>query len=293
MSDLRLDRPQVTDLNATVHSVRRAGDGIILRCKPDGGFLRAYKPGQYTSVGLPRSGRDGKETFIKRAYSLGNPILTDDGTRLIENSEMDFYEFYICRAPQDPGGRHQLTPLLFEVEPGDRLFVGTKIVGFHTLATVEPTVNVLFLATGTGEAPHNAMIHQLLSERRPIRLASLLLEEPGWESLYRTTHKAVMDLFPRYRALIRRHESQEALLELVELLLRDHDYSTETIGFPLEAESCHVFLCGDPAMIGAPKKKGGWAVEEQRLSLVRLLNNRGFMTETKFQMGKITYESYW
>jgi len=293
MSDLRLDRRQVTELNATVRSVRRVNDGVVLRCLPDGGFLRSYKPGQYTSIGLPRVGPRGEESFLKRAYSLADPILTDDRTRLIENSELKFYEFYISRVPHESGGREQLTPHLFELERGDRVFASTKIVGFHTLAAADPAHDVLFLSTGTGEAPHNSMIRQILSERRPIRLASLILGEPGWESAYQSTHEAVMTLFPHYGALFRRYESQEELLELVMRLLREPGFCSDTIGFPLTAESSHIFLCGDPGMIGAPKKRGGWEVEERQLSLVGLLNDNGFVTETKFQTGNITFEAYW
>jgi ferredoxin--NADP+ reductase len=293
MSDLRFDQRPIAQLNATVQEIRRVGDGLVLRCKPDPGLIRSYRPGQYTSIGLLRVGPNGKETFLKRAYSLGSLIVTEDGTRLVNNSEMDFYEFYISRVPYEPGDREQLTPRIFELKAGDRLFISTKIVGFHTLEGVEPTANILFLASGTGEAPHNSMIRQVLSENRPIKLASLILESSGWKSAYRPMHEATMTLFPQYKAVFQTYESQDGFLELIARLLREPALSRDMIGFSLEPESSHVFLCGDPAMIGAPKKRGGWEIEEQESSLIRLLNDNRFVTETKFQEGNITFETYW
>ena len=54
-------------------------------------------------------------------------------------------------------------PRLFMLRgEGDRLNIGEKITGHYTLEHVKPGDTVLFLGTGTGEAPHNYMTWELL-----------------------------------------------------------------------------------------------------------------------------------
>ena len=55
-----------------------------------------------------------------------------------------------------------LTPRLFMLEEGDRINIGEKITGHYTLDPVKPGDTVVFLGTGTGEAPHNYMLWDLL-----------------------------------------------------------------------------------------------------------------------------------
>ena len=60
-----------------------------------------------------------------------------------------------------------MTPRLFMLKEGDRVFMGEKIAGHFTLEPVKPTDNVIFLSTGTGEAPHNYMLWELLAQPSP------------------------------------------------------------------------------------------------------------------------------
>ena len=55
---------------------------------------------------------------------------------------------------------------------GDRLFLGEKITGHFTLDPVQPDDTVVFLATGTGEAPHNYMLWELLRRGHRGRILS-------------------------------------------------------------------------------------------------------------------------
>ena len=163
-----------TRYNATVAWLRKPHpDLLLIRIRPDYP-LPEHKPGQYSTLGLgfwePRHPgcqeedlQPGDEQKIaRRAYSISCSVL-DEGDQLLDRSRVDWLEFYIVLVrdsdkPQPPA----LTPRLFMLREGDRLILGEKIAGHYTLDPVKPTDTVVFLATGTGEAPHNYMLWDLL-----------------------------------------------------------------------------------------------------------------------------------
>ena len=69
----------------------------------------------------------------------------------------------IVLVPPTPENIPGLTPRLALKRPGDRIYLGPKVAGRYTLGPVtDPKGTVVFFATGTGEAPHNAMVVELL-----------------------------------------------------------------------------------------------------------------------------------
>src|SRR5262245_2694122 len=141
--------------NATVVSIRWGNpDLYAIRIRPD--FrLPAHKPGQYSTLGMghwePRvpdcqeeHHKPGEELkLIRRAYSISCPILDDNG-KLLDLAETDWLEFYIVLVRQSEKGPPALTPRLFALKEGDRLFLGEKIAGHYNLDTVQPDDTVLF-----------------------------------------------------------------------------------------------------------------------------------------------------
>ena len=86
-----------------------------------------------------------------------------DGDTLRDPAADGWLDFYVVLVRENPDGRvPALTPRLFKLAVGDRLNMGEKITGHFTLAPVKPGDNVVFLGTGTGEAPHNSMLCDLL-----------------------------------------------------------------------------------------------------------------------------------
>src|SRR6185312_15184864 len=110
--------------------------------------------------------------LLKRAYSFSCPVVGADG-RLRPPDEGEFLEFYIVLIRRGESRPPGLTPRLFGLEPGDRLFVGPKVTGHYTVDAVRPDDNVVFVATGTGEAPHNAMLSHLLARGHEGRLVAV------------------------------------------------------------------------------------------------------------------------
>ena len=120
--------------NATLVWQRRANpDLAVMRVRPD--FpLAAHKPGQYCTLGLggwePRAPGcqeehlTDAETFrlVRRAYSIGCSVLDESGG-LLDRTHADWLEFYIVLVREsDKEKPPALTPRLFLLGEGDRLF---------------------------------------------------------------------------------------------------------------------------------------------------------------------------
>src|SRR5205807_9284684 len=133
------------------------------------------KPGQYSTLGMgfwePRfpgcqvEELDPKDEskLARRAYSISCSVL-DENRQLLDIDHTDWLEFYIVLVRESEKKQPPaLTPRLFLLREGDRLYVGEKITGQYTLDPVKPDDSVVFLSTGTGEAPHNYMLWQLLA----------------------------------------------------------------------------------------------------------------------------------
>jgi ferredoxin--NADP+ reductase len=167
----------------------------ILRVQPDEG-VRPFLPGQYTVLGLgyweprfediPDKPRDESELrrVCKRAYSISCPMLDAHG-RLLPVQRAPFVEFYVVlirEAERDPPA---FTPRLFSLRAGDRVLFGPKVTGKYTLRRIRPEDDCVFVATGTGEAPHNAMVTHLLDFQHQGRIVSVTCVWAIWKNIWR------------------------------------------------------------------------------------------------------------
>ena len=101
-----------------------------------------FVPGQFFNVGLTLGG-----TRVRRAYSAASA----PGAPL---------EFVISRVENG-----QLTPSLFQVQPGQVVEIDNGATGFFTLDFLPPGVRDLWLiATGTGIGPYLSMLRAGLLE---------------------------------------------------------------------------------------------------------------------------------
>jgi ferredoxin--NADP+ reductase len=297
--------------NATAVLVKRIhSDLMILRVRPDVG-IQPHRPGQYCTLGLgmwePRFPgcqeevrKPGDEArLVRRAYSIGCSVLGDDG-RLLDLDAADWLEFYIVlvRETDDPSRAPGLTPRLFMVREGDRLQVGERITGHFTLTGVRPTDAVVFLSTGTGEAPHNYMLWELLKSghRGPIFAACCVRyrRDLGYLKL----HERLVNEFPSYHyvPLTTREATEGSKVYIQDLLTSGR--LEEQLGRKLDPATTHVYLCGNPKMIGVPVKDA--ATGERRYppstGVVEILETRyGFTTDNPAAKvrGNVHFEEYW
>lgn len=297
--------------NATVAGIRLANpDLMCIRVKPD--FpLPSHKPGQYTSLGLgawePRAEGCQPETLkpeeeqrlIRRAYSISCPILGDDGQLAADAQTNGWLEFYIVLV-RDSGKEKPpaLTPRLFCLKEGDRISIVEKITGHFTSEGVKPGDMVLFLSTGTGEAPHNYILWELLKRGHTGRMLSACCVRFKRDLGYLATHRELERRYPNYTYLSLTTREPDTVNQKVYIQdLITSGQMEERLGQPLRPETTHVYLCGNPKMIGVPvkDKATGERTYPQPPGVIEILEKRGFQVDnpTAKIHGNIHFEEYW
>lgn len=298
--------------NGTVVYLRRANPELLmLRVRPDFG-VPPHQPGQYTTLGLgkwePRFpgcqdevlGEGEEQRLVRRAYSISCPIIGDDGG-LLDLDKVDWLEFYIVlvRDTEDPARAPGLTPRLFMLREGDRLQIGERITGHFTLEGVRPTDTVLLLSTGTGEAPHNYMLWELLKSGHRGRIVSVCCARRRADLGYLKTHDQLACEFPNYSyvpLLTREPESAGKKVYIQDLLTSGR--MEQIIGGKLDPTTTHVYLCGNPKMIGVKVKDPvtGEHSYPTPVGAIEVLEKQfGFQSDNlsaKFR-GTIHFEEYW
>ncbi|MCI0704108.1 MAG: ferredoxin--NADP reductase [Planctomycetia bacterium] len=295
--------------NATAISIKLVNpDLMIMRVKPD--FPRpVHQPGQYGTLGLGywerrtegcqlESLAAGDETkVVRRAYSISCSIYSEPG-RLMKLEENDWLEFYIVLVRENPDGRvPALTPRLFAMSQGDRIQLGERITGHFTLDPVKPGDSVVFLSTGTGEAPHNYMLWELLRKGHTGKILNACCVRYLRDLGYVETHQALMKQFPNYTYLpLATREPGIAKKVYIQDLITSGELEDQ-LGAPLDPAKTHVFLCGNPKMIGVPirDRETGATTYPQPVGVIEVLEGRGFRADvaaTKFK-GNVHFEEYW
>ncbi len=306
---------QIADLrrlkyNATVtRLVKVHSDLLILRVCPDYP-LAPHKPGQYTVLGLgywePRFPGTAEEDLqptdwlklARRSYSISCSVLDEQG-RLLDRDGIEWLEFYIVLVRES--GKAQppaLTPRLFLLKEGERLFMGEKITGNFTLDPVRPDDTVLFLATGTGEAPHNYMLWELLRRGHRGRILSACCVRYKRDLGYQPVHEELMRRYTNYTYLpltTREVENKDRKVYIQDLITSGQ--LEERLGQELDPRRTHVFLCGNPKMIGVPEKDRvtGQRIFPRPSGVIEILEQRGFQTDQPSLKikGNLHYEEYW
>jgi len=189
--------------------------------------------------------------MIRCSYSISSRVFDTRGY-LVDPGQEREVELYIVHVHPKDGQIPALTPRLAAKHVGDRIYLGPKIAGRYTLTPVDdPALDVVFIATGTGEAPHNAMISELL--RRGHHGAILCGVTVRYEKdvAYLDTYRRLAERFPnvQYLPIITRGSNSEK--QYVQDYIRSGEISS-MLPHRLDPDRTHVSLCGNPAMIGRP-----------------------------------------
>ena len=283
---------------------------MILRVVLDGAKPQAIA-GQYTVLGLAPAARRvagvqaelpgglASDRLIQRAYSLSCPILDDTG-RIATVRELDYLEFYIVlvRSGASPPA---LTPRLFALEIGSRLYCSPKLHGRYTLPELSPDANIVLLATGTGEAPHNAILAELLAGGHRGRILSVVSVRQDRDLAYRRVHERLADRYANYRYVpLTTREPRNLDNSRPDYVGKRYlqDYLTSgqlerDLQSRLDPANTHLFLCGTPQMIGAPQRSHDPATRFPHPGgMVELLERRGFQIDLPHERGNLHFESY-
>jgi ferredoxin--NADP+ reductase len=292
------------EYNATISHVEFVHPELwILRVKADGDAPE-HKPGQYASLALgywepriddamePEIGEKFTK-LVRRSYSICCRVLDDDGNLVgsPHDGELEFYVVLV--APTDewiPG----LTPRLALKREGDRLFMGRKAAGRYTLDPVtDPTSAIVLLSTGTGEAPHNVMVTDLLRRGHQGPIVSAVTVRRNNDLAYLAPHRALEERFPNYHYLALPTREPDVPKRHLQDLISDGSLEAE-LGGALRPADTHVFLCGNPDMIGLPETgDDGADVYPERTGVVEMLVERGFKLDRRKDPGNIHYEEFW
>ncbi len=289
--------------NATIMAFeQRHSDLWVLRVRPDHGDT-SHIPGQYASLGLgywedrvddfvDPDIDDKWSKLIRRSYSISHPMFETSG--YLAPPDTEELEFYIVLVQSDEEHIAALTPRLGKLQVGDRIYLGPKVAGRYTLSAVtNPEMAVVFFATGTGEAPHNSMITELLRKGHTGPIVSTVTVR-NWQDLgYLETNRRFEERFPNFHYLPMPTREANVPKRYLQDLIRDGDIE-EKIGGSFDPANTHAFLCGNPAMIGLPEEdEDGVSKFPETTGVVELLAERGFTLDLRNQPGNIHFEEYW
>jgi ferredoxin--NADP+ reductase len=265
-------------LNATLTSRHDLNASLsVVRVRPDGWPLPAFEPGQFAVLGLPRDAspkeagaasgsRPSGSGLVRRAYSIASsPHAKDD------------LELFVVLVEEG-----KLTPWLWTLEPGDRLFLDRRINGELTLDGVPADKDLVMVATGTGIAPYMSMLRTYRGQSRWRRFVLIHGVRHIADLGYRDELEATSREDPSvvYVPVVSREQTGSdwpGLHGRVQTALAADTYPL-LAGAPLDPRECHVFLCGNPAMITSVQSN---------------LEAQGFVTKTKKSPGNIHLERYW
>ena len=263
-------------LNATVTKRETITDDLcVLRVRPDAG-VPDFKPGQYATLGvLPdpdseQAQKKGLGKLILRPYSISSSPL-----------DKDAIEFYLALVPDG-----QFTPRLWDAAEGSRVYMAPKCKGKFTLDGVPADRDLVTIATGTGLAPFVSMLKTYRETGRWRRFIVIhgtrLCGDLGYR--HELEELAAKDSSVVYIPTCSRElepardDGWFGLRGRVNVAVEEQTFS-DLVGTPLSPETCHVFLCGNPAMID---------------EMTGLLVDRGFTPKDREHPdGNVHFEKYW
>ncbi len=245
----------------------------IVRVAPDHGTAPAFEPGQFTLLGLPAvqapsvpAAAARTQRLLRRAYSIAS-----------SPAERRYLEFYVALVEQG-----HLSPQLWTVPEGGRLWMDPRVSGRFTLAGVPGGADLLMVATGTGIAPFMSMLRTFHGAGRWRHAVLVHGVRRASDLAYRTELEAMAASSSAFTYLptVTREETASTWRGLrgrVQQILEDGTYDG-IVGRALNPAHWHVFLCGNPGMI-----------ESVREGLAR----RGFSTGADGAPRNLHFERYW
>jgi ferredoxin--NADP+ reductase len=249
---------------------------LVLRVQPDA-ELFDFQPGQFDVLGLlgrePRVVEAAPEEvptepgrLIRRPYSITSSSL-----------ERRYVEFYLTLITSG-----QLTPRLFALKPGSRVFLGPKAGGIFTLDRAAPGKAVILIATGTGLAPYISMLRTMLVNGQRRRFVVLHGARYGWDLGYRGELESLARLCPNFTyipSITRRDQDPHFYGRTGRIqTLVEQGVLEEESGVALDPAQAEVFLCGNPEMVRVTRMK---------------LEKKGYDANNGSDLTTLHIEEYW
>ena len=234
-----------------------------------------FSSGQYTLLGL--YGREGRspnssdetdpvepDKLIQRPYSIASAT-----------EQVKQFEFYISQVKSG-----QLTPRLFNLNPGDRLFVSKRIVGVFKLADTPDNQDIVMIATGTGLAPYLSFLRSYLTARPESKMAVIQGAAKQWDLGYYSELSFLDSTFKNFTYIPTLPEADQTWngykLWIDDMLKQD--VLLKEAGIVIDPEKTHFFLCGNPKMV---EGVSNW------------LKDKGYTKHTRREPGALHIEDFY
>ncbi|MDU6926508.1 ferredoxin--NADP(+) reductase [Franconibacter helveticus] len=218
-----------------------------------------FTAGQFTKLALEIDGER-----VQRAYSYVNPPGSPD------------LEFYLVTVPEG-----KLSPRLHAMQPGDEVMLVSDAAGFFVLEEVPDCETLWMLATGTAIGPYLSILQEGKDLERfknivlvhAVRYAQDLSYLPLMLELQQRYEEKV-----RIQTVVSREEVAGSLTGRVPALIESGALE-EAVGLPMNTQTSHVMLCGNPQMVR----------DTQQL----LKDTRQMTKHLRRRPGHMTAEHYW
>jgi ferredoxin/flavodoxin---NADP+ reductase len=212
-----------------------------------------FQAGQFVRIAL--------DERVARAFSFVNPPADP------------VLEFYGIVVPDGP-----LSPRLARLRTGDRLLIAGNPAGFLVLREVPPVNTLWLVSTGTGIAPFLSIVRTPEPWQRFANVVLVHAVRHARELAYQDTISQISKAHPlHYVTFVSREAAPGSLAGRIPAAIRDGRLE-KAAGVALDAQTSHVMLCGNPAML----KDAQGALAE-----------RGLRKHRRRNPGHITVESFW
>lgn len=217
----------------------------------------AFIAGQFVRLRLEHDG--GR---VQRAYSLVNG--PDDS----------ILDFLVNRIHDG-----LFSPLLHQLQPGQRIEVSQPPSGFFTLNEVPDGDSLWLIATGTGIGPYLSMLSTREPWQRFARIHLVHAVRYGADLAYQNKIMDWVALYPNqftYQPIVSREDYPGALRGRIPALIESNQLQ-QAVGDTL-TNRAQVMLCGNPEMIRDTRA---------------LLDVMGLPKNLRRKPGNVTMEHYW
>lgn len=221
--------------------------------------VHPFTAGQFTKLGLEIDGER-----VQRAYSYVN---APDNPNL---------EFYLVTVPNG-----KLSPRLAALKPGDDVQVVSEAAGFFVLDEIPDCETLWMLSTGTALGPYLSILQygQNLERFKNIVLvhATRYAEDLSYLPLMLELQKRYEGKL-RIQTVVSRESVDGSLTGRIPALIENGELEA-AIGLPMNTDTSHVMLCGNPQMVR----------DTQQL----LKDTRQMTKHLRRRPGHMTAEHYW
>lgn len=260
--------------NATVvGKILITPDLMILRIKADEPRNK-FIAGQYTSIGLLGKEMRSPNSVVPVEDSNPEELIIRPYSIASANIETQHFEFYISQVKSG-----QLTPRLFNLQQGSRIWLDDDILGIFTLNKTPEDCNIVMVATGTGLAPYISFLRSHLKEHTNIKLAIIHGAAYAWDLGYFSELNLIKTVFSNFfyfPTLLKPEDDWTGLKGYIEKHLESGLLESQA-GIEILPEKTHFYLCGNPNMVK---------------SVSNFLFNKNYNKHTKECIGALHIEEY-